>query len=245
MLKFLPLLILFTGACKKPPPEPERICNDGADNDDDGLVDCKDPDCASYPDCRKPLAETVCDDGIDEDEDGTTDCADSDCKGNSACKEKQCDDGTDNDGDGATDCDDPDCAKMPACFVAPVQVVVKNFSRVQFQYDSTSMTGSSNSALSENAAILQANGGIRVEVQGHADNRGTTEYNLALGEKRAQAIKSKLTGMGVSPGQISIVSYGEERPIERGQGETAWSVNRRAEFRVTAGDPKAVKGTVQ
>ncbi len=240
VLKFLPLLLIFAGACKKKPPEPERICNDGVDNDENGSTDCDDPACASYPDCQIPEVERACADGIDDDQDGDIDCADPDCA--MICKEK-CDDEVDNDMDGDVDCDDSDCASTRVCN-QPVQVVAANFMRVNFEFDSINLVGDSMSALRDNAKILQENGGVRVEIQGHADERGTTEYNLALGERRAKAIKDKLTGMGVSGSQLSIVSYGEERPAERGASESVWSVNRRAEFRVTAGGGDAVKGSV-
>ncbi len=99
-------------------------CADGVDNDDDGLVDCDDPDCATDPGCA--AVEDVCDDGLDNDEDGLIDCDDSDCRLDPACSEgvEICDDGLDNDGDGRVDCDDPDCVLDPACgieFECPVQ----------------------------------------------------------------------------------------------------------------------------
>ena len=129
----------------------------------------------------------------------------------------------------------------------PVPEVIKNFERVNFAFDSTRLVGDSQEALRENAEILQNYPGLKVEVQGHADERGTTDYNLALGERRAKSIKDALTGMGVSSSQITTVSYGEERPLDTSSTETAWSKNRRAEFRVTSAPMKpglTINGTV-
>ena len=85
----------------------------------------------------------------------------------------------------------------------------------------------------------------RATIEGHCDERGTNEYNLALGERRAAAARDYLASLGVGASKLTTLSYGEERPLERGGGEVAWSKNRRAEFRVTAGDPKGIKGSVQ
>lgn len=117
----------------------------------------------------------------------------------------------------------------------PPPAVVESFQRVFFNYDATSFAGASRAALEANAAILQRYPELRVEVQGHADDRGTTDYNLALGERRANAIRDALATMGASSGQISVISYGEERPLAAGAGESSWSQNRRAEFRVKTG----------
>jgi hypothetical protein len=93
----------------------EATCNDGIDNDADGLVDCADPDCATKPACA--MQSEICTDGIDNDADGAIDCADMDCAGSPACSMQleNCSDGIDNDGDGAIDCADEKCAGAPAC----------------------------------------------------------------------------------------------------------------------------------
>jgi len=126
-----------------------------------------------------------------------------------------------------------------------VAEIVRNFQRVHFALDSTQLEGDSDEALAANAKILQEFAEIRVEVQGHADERGTTDYNLALGERRANAIRDRLERMGVGSGRVTVVSYGEEKPLASGAGEVVWSQNRRAEFRVLRGAPDAtVSGTV-
>ena len=82
--------------------------------------------------------------------------------------------------------------------------------------------------LDQHAAFLRSNPSYKVTIEGHADERGTPEYNIALGERRASAVKMYLQGKGVSPDQMSIVSYGKEKPAVLGHDEAAWSKNRRA-----------------
>jgi len=129
---------------------------------------------------------------------------------------------------------------------APDEVIaamVENFNRVHFDYDSYSLDEGSRDALSRNAALMQSWGSLEVEIQGHSDDRGSTEYNLALGHRRAAAVREAMIGMGVSPGRVGAISFGEEAPLDRASGEVAWASNRRAEFRVTSGDAQ-VQGTV-
>lgn len=102
---------------------------------------------------------------------------------------------------------------------------------VHFDYNSSELRGDGASTLSAQADCLRsARGNVRIE--GHCDERGTTEYNIALGERRAHAVQRYLVGQGVSPGRISTVSYGEERPAVRGVDESAWQQNRRAELQL-------------
>ena len=104
------------GKCRLP--ETEVICNDGTDNDNDGLIDCADQDCNVDIDCQSPTYETDCADTIDNDNDNFIDCADSDCIGDAAClpvNETNCIDQLDNNVNGLIDCDDPDCSDDQAC----------------------------------------------------------------------------------------------------------------------------------
>jgi len=127
-----------------------------------------------------------------------------------------------------------------------VAQIEANFQRVHFGFDSTELVGDSEDALSDNAKILNEFPGVRVEVQGHADERGTTDYNLALGQRRANVIKERLERMGVTGGRVTLVSFGEERPLAEGSGPSVWSQNRRAEFRVLRSPPGVpVEGTVE
>jgi peptidoglycan-associated lipoprotein len=101
---------------------------------------------------------------------------------------------------------------------------------VYFDFDKYDLTTTTRATLRMNADWLRANPGYRVVIEGHCDERGTIEYNLALGEKRANATREFLASLGVDTSALRIVSYGEERPAVDGRGEFAWSKNRRAEF---------------
>jgi peptidoglycan-associated lipoprotein len=104
------------------------------------------------------------------------------------------------------------------------------FGKIYFDYDKYNLTGKAISTLSENAEILMNNPQLEITIQGHCDERGTDEYNLALGEKRAQAARDFLVNFGIAKSRISVISYGEERPVDPGHDEEAWAKNRRAEF---------------
>ncbi|AMG29612.1 peptidoglycan-associated lipoprotein Pal [Grimontia hollisae] len=99
---------------------------------------------------------------------------------------------------------------------------------VYFSFDDYSVLPQFEDMLDAHAEFLRANADIKVVVEGHADERGTPEYNIALGERRANAVAKYLQALGVPSSQISIVSYGEEKPLVLGQGEDAYSKNRRA-----------------
>lgn len=105
---------------------------------------------------------------------------------------------------------------------------------VYFAFNSSQIGSDTRAALDANAEYLLENKGVHVQVEGHCDERGGVEYNLALGERRARAVKRYLTSMGVSSSRISTVSYGKERPIEFGHNESAWARNRRANFVVVS-----------
>ena len=111
---------------------------------------------------------------------------------------------------------------------------IPELATVYFEYDSFALNSSSRGTLDAAAEWLKANPNQYLQVEGHCDERGTTEYNLALGERRAGSVKDYLIGAGVPSAQLSIISYGEERPAIQGSSESAWSQNRRVEF-VTAG----------
>jgi peptidoglycan-associated lipoprotein len=100
--------------------------------------------------------------------------------------------------------------------------------RVFFETDSHSLDGPSRATLDAQAAWLQSNPIVRVTVEGHADERGTREYNLALGDRRANAARDYLQSRGVAATRMQVISWGKERPAAEGHDETAWSQNRRA-----------------
>jgi peptidoglycan-associated lipoprotein len=101
---------------------------------------------------------------------------------------------------------------------------------VYFDFDRSAIRDDQRSILLANADWLKANPDYVVEIGGHCDERGTTEYNLALGDRRANSVKDYLVSLGVSASRLEIVSYGEEKPDVMGTGEDVWSKNRRAEF---------------
>ena len=99
---------------------------------------------------------------------------------------------------------------------------------VYFGYDSAVLDGNSQATLFRQAAFLKGNPSLTVTIEGHCDERGTREYNLALGERRAAAARDYLLAQGVDPARIRVISYGKERPVAAGSNETSWSKNRRA-----------------
>ncbi|MCL4136793.1 UNVERIFIED_CONTAM: hypothetical protein GTU68_052412 [Idotea baltica] len=99
---------------------------------------------------------------------------------------------------------------------------------VYFAFDNSTISSEYEDMLAAHAAFLSANADVKVTVEGHADERGTPEYNIALGERRAKAVSKYLQALGVSADQISIVSYGEEKPLVLGQSAEDYAKNRRA-----------------
>jgi peptidoglycan-associated lipoprotein len=103
---------------------------------------------------------------------------------------------------------------------------------VQFGYDQANLSDEARATLEKHALWLQNHRDVKVQIEGHCDERGTVEYNLALGDARAQAARDYVLSLGVSPDRLSTVSYGKERPIDPGHDESAWAKNRRAHFKV-------------
>ena len=101
---------------------------------------------------------------------------------------------------------------------------------IYFAFDDYTYFADAETELSTFANYLATNPGVQVQIEGHCDERGTIEYNLALGERRAQAVKNYLSNLGVDSSRIMTISYGEEKPVSEGHDEDAWSRNRRAEF---------------
>jgi len=106
---------------------------------------------------------------------------------------------------------------------------------VFFPTDQTTLTEQGKGTLRRQAAWLKLYGNVKVQVQGHADERGTREYNLALSARRASATKAYLVSLGVAPGRVSTISYGKERPVALCDAESCWSQNRRAVTAVVSG----------
>src|SRR5207253_6345211 len=106
---------------------------------------------------------------------------------------------------------------------------------IHFDYDKAIIRGGDAAVLDQKVAILQANPALRIRISGHCDERGSDEYNLALGNRRATAAKQYLVSHGIDAGRVEPVSYGEERPIDPGHNEEAWAKNRRDEVDILAG----------
>jgi peptidoglycan-associated lipoprotein len=109
----------------------------------------------------------------------------------------------------------------------------ENMQKILFDFDSYLLTLASKDVLQKNARVLQDQPEVRIIIEGHTDERGSSTYNLALGEKRALAARTYLQNLGIAAERIKVVSYGDEKPVAQGQKEEAWAQNRRAEF-VTA-----------
>lgn len=101
---------------------------------------------------------------------------------------------------------------------------------VYFAYDSSDINPEGLAVIDAFGKYLAANSGAKLRLEGHADERGSREYNVALGERRAVAVQSALVARGAGPGQLSVISYGEERPVDPGHTEEAWAKNRRVEI---------------
>jgi peptidoglycan-associated lipoprotein len=102
---------------------------------------------------------------------------------------------------------------------------------VYFEFDQATLSDMAKETLVRNAEWLRSNANARVQVEGNADERGTNEYNLALGERRAAAVKGYLTSLGIDDSRLLIISFGEESPADPGHSEEAWSKNRRVDFK--------------
>ncbi len=108
---------------------------------------------------------------------------------------------------------------------------VSGLQRIHFDFDQFTLSREARDILAQNADYLKANSGLQVVIEGHCDERGSDEYNLALGESRALAAKNYLIAAGINAQRLSVISYGEEKPLDPRSNEDAWAQNRRAEFK--------------
>lgn len=113
---------------------------------------------------------------------------------------------------------------------ALLQQAQSRLQTVYFEYDSSNLRQDAQTTLRTNAGVMNEYADVLFQVQGHCDERGSEEYNLALGDRRALSIKDYLVNLGVAPQRLTIITYGEERPIDPEHEEYAWSKNRRGEF---------------
>jgi peptidoglycan-associated lipoprotein len=106
---------------------------------------------------------------------------------------------------------------------------------IHFPYDKSDITPEAEQKLMRKLAVMRANPDVQIRIAGHADERGSIEYNRALGQRRAEAAKSFLVGFGIAPTRITTVSFGEDRPLVNASNEQAWAQNRRDEFAIVGG----------
>ena len=109
-----------------------------------------------------------------------------------------------------------------------------NLQMIHFEFDRYRLLPEFKTVLEENARKLKMYPDVKIMIEGHCDERGTIEYNLALGEKRARAAQEYLINLGINPARISIISYGKESPLDPRHNEEAWYKNRRDEFKITS-----------
>lgn len=123
---------------------------------------------------------------------------------------------------------------MEAQKEAERQAALQNFENemVHFAFDKSSLDMTAQDVLKRKAAWLEANPDVQVVIEGHCDERGTPEYNLALGERRASSAKQFLVNAGIPSARLLTVSFGEELPLDTASNETAWALNRRAQFKL-------------
>lgn len=106
---------------------------------------------------------------------------------------------------------------------------------VFFEYDMSDIRDDAAAVLRRKAEVLRNSPQVQLRIEGHADERGSTEYNLALGNRRAESVRAALVGFGLSEARFNVLSYGEEKPLASGSTESSWARNRRGEFVITAG----------
>jgi peptidoglycan-associated lipoprotein len=111
---------------------------------------------------------------------------------------------------------------------------------INFEFDRAEIRPADQATLDRKSAVLAANSAVKLRIAGHADDRGSDEYNLALGNRRAAAAKRYLENKGIDASRMEVVSYGEERPLNPGTDESAYAQNRRDEFEITAGGDNLV-----
>jgi peptidoglycan-associated lipoprotein len=189
----------------------------------------KKPECLKNEDCTKPL---IC-----KAQKCVPECTtDADCSSNKFCTNQQCVPRTECDSAhpcaNGHPCEGNKCVeppKQPEVVTPPVVAPQCELGTVHFGFNDYALSEEARSQLEKNADCLKQRKQA-VTIEGHCDERGTEEFNIALGNKRADAARRYLVGLGVSGDTIGIVSYGKERPKDPGHNEEAWSVNRRGEF---------------
>ena len=107
---------------------------------------------------------------------------------------------------------------------------IQGLKTINFEYDRATLNESARQDLAGNAEWIKSNSNVTIQIEGHCDSRGSVEYNLALGERRAKSVKNYLVNLGIDSKRLTIISYGEEKPVASGDSESVYSKNRRANF---------------
>lgn len=157
---------------------------------------------------------------------GCSGCGSSDKRSTDTLPPAAIDNGGSTDGSDNSNMDDP--GKEP---IRTPTVDIPELKTIYFDYDKSDLRPDATSALNANAEWLTGHGDVVIQVEGHCDERGSREYNISLGERRAKSVIKYLVGKGVDAERMYFISYGEDRPIALGHDDAAWSQNRRAEFK--------------
>ena len=139
---------------------------------------------------------------------------------------------TSSDAGGTTSASSAGGASSIGSIRTPDELLAKVGSTVYFDYDQSSLTSEAQATLDRQAAFLKASPSFRITIEGHCDERGTREYNLALGDRRASAVRDYLVAKGINASRLSTISYGKERPSVGGSNDTSYALNRRSVSRI-------------
>ena len=107
---------------------------------------------------------------------------------------------------------------------------INGLETIFFDYDKSSLSGNTKKSIASNAQWMKQNAKTNLQIEGHCDSRGSIEYNLSLGERRAQSVKSYMVSLGIPAARLSVISYGKEKPLVQGESDSAYAKNRRANF---------------
>ena len=255
MRRLAPFAFLLLIGCPKPPAYPEcrndddckdraqvcvnnvcRECRDDAQCAQKPGTVCRDNACQPKLQCQEnkdcpagqKCAQNKC---VPECTEAT---ADRDCGDGRKCAQGRCVEDTcsaDSDCSAGKACVQGRCLAQGSAKLARLSCDLKP---MYFDFDDATLSPDARSVLDTDWQCLKQQGDARITVAGHTDERGTTEYNLALGERRAESVRKYLAGLGADPKRIKTVSFGKERPVDPGHDEAAWSKNRRAEVTVEA-----------
>ena len=127
---------------------------------------------------------------------------------------------------------EPEPEPEPEPVIEKVELKEYQLQTVYFDFDKYNLRTDAKAALDANYDLLSEFGDVVIKIEGHCDERGTVEYNMSLGEKRAKAVMDYLVGRGIAANRLSVISYGKEKPKDPSHNEASWSKNRRGEFRI-------------